>query len=372
MTSAAHERVRCVDWLRGGAVVLMVAAHSLAFLSPAHDRDAVRVGLNAINGLPAPAFLFAAGFALALVTARGERHAGAVALTGSPAPARRRFAWDGRAMRSLRRIGTVLLASLLLRHVMWDTFRHPERLAWIDVLSCIALMLLVLWAVLFLLPARGRQATLVGLTATTFLAGPWVEAPRTFGWITPLLNNAWEANTWPLVPWAGYGWLGAIVGLATGASATPRRALWRGLGTTCVVGIAVAWGAPVVLRIGGVDAWVVANVGERVWKVAIVTLGLLMLECRKTGPAGRIEGIVNLLSRQALPAFVLHQILLFGWAGFRPFNAFLYRQDWPATLGLALAVLVGTTAGCVLIERSTAALSPGRKGTRSRGRSGTA
>lgn len=360
MTTPAHERVRCVDWLRGGAVVLMVVAHSLAFLSPAHDRDAARASLNVINGLPAPAFLFAAGFALALVTARGERHV----VTGPPMRTRQKFGWDGRAMRSLRRIGTVLLASLLLRHVLWDTFFHPERLPWIDVLSCIALMLLALWAVLFLLPARGwlRLAVLGGLAATAFLAGPWVASPRSFGWATPLLNNSWESNTWPLVPWAGYGWTGAMLGLATGASTAPRRTLWRGLCTFVVLGIAVAWAAgPVVWWLARVDAWVLANAGERVWKVSIVTLGLLMLEAHKAGPAGRAERFINLLSRQALLAYVLHQILLFGWAWFRPFSSFLYRQDWPATLALSSAVLVCTTLGCSVFERGMARFSSSRR-----------
>ena len=338
------DRIQSVDWLRGGAVAVMVAAHSLAFLSPAHDDDPIRANLNVINGLPAPAFLFAAGFSLALVTARGER-------TGPPK--RARPVWNSRPSRSLRRVGVVFLASLLLRHVQWDAFNHLDRFAWVDVLSCIALMLVATWVVLFALPNRTRVASLAGLSTIAIVAAPWVESPRTFGWATTLVNNAREPNTWPLVPWAAYGWLGAIVGLRAAASDAPRRALFDALAWLAIVGVALLVAAgPVVRAIDPrVGAWIIANLGDRLWRIAVVTMAMLMIEARRHGPAGRVERWLNLLSRQALVAYCGHQVLLFGWSWFRPFNRFLYREDWPVTLALIVAMLAATTLACAIVDR---------------------
>ena len=343
---SSRERIQSVDWLRGGAVAVMVIAHSLAFLSPAHDRDAARGSFNVVDGLPAPAFLFAAGFSVALVTARGEK-------TGPLKRTRQTFEWDSRAARSLRRIGIVFLASLLLRHVQWDTFHHLDRLAWVDVLSCIALMLLATWVVLFALPRPMRFVALGALATGAIVASPWVEAPRTFGWATTLINNARESNTWPLVPWAAYGWLGAIVGLRTGASDVPRRTLFDALAWIALCGLIVfATAGPLVRAIDPrVSAWIIANFGDRVWRIAVVTMLMLMIESRRgPGPAAPLVRWLNLLSRQALVAYCGHQILLFGWSWFRPFNWALYREDWPMTVALMFAMLATTTLACVIAD----------------------
>ena len=256
-------------------------------------------------------------------------------------------------MRSLRRIGVVFLASLLLRHVQWDTFPHLDRFAWIDVLSCIALMLVATWIVLFALPRAMRFVALAGLSTIAIVAAPWVEAPRTFGWATTLINNARESNTWPLVPWAAYGWLGAIVGLRAGASEASRRALFDALAWLAAAGVVLFVAAgPIVRAIDPhVSAWIIANLGDRLWRIAIVTMAMLMIEARRRGPAGRFERWLSLLSRQALVAYCGHQILLFGWSWFRPFNRFLYREDWPMTLALILATLATTTLACAIVDR---------------------
>jgi hypothetical protein len=68
----APERFRALDWLRGGAVLVMIQCHAMNkwLLHGLRGSELFR-RLDFVDGLVAPSFLFAAGFSLALVQLRG-------------------------------------------------------------------------------------------------------------------------------------------------------------------------------------------------------------------------------------------------------------------------------------------------------------
>src|SRR4051812_46859686 len=103
-------RIRAFDWLRGVAVLVMIQCHTLVLLQPERLKDAAFLPLNFLDGLVAPAFIFAAGFSLALVQVRG-------AFAGS----RLR-----RVRKTLRRIGEVLAVATLVNWMWFPIFREPK------------------------------------------------------------------------------------------------------------------------------------------------------------------------------------------------------------------------------------------------------
>ncbi|HEX8825464.1 MAG TPA: heparan-alpha-glucosaminide N-acetyltransferase domain-containing protein [Archangium sp.] len=68
--SPTHERVRAIDWLRGIAVLFMIQCHALVLLRPELRQSHTTKLLLKLDGLVAPAFLFSAGFALAMLLVR--------------------------------------------------------------------------------------------------------------------------------------------------------------------------------------------------------------------------------------------------------------------------------------------------------------
>jgi uncharacterized membrane protein len=335
--STLGQRVRSIDWMRGVSVLLMIVAHCLIFLDSTHNDDAVRGYFNEINGLPAPAFLLAAGFSLAFVFSRDESDV-----------ARR----SARLRKSLGRIGQVLVASLLLRHVMWDAFRNPHTLLWVDILTCIALMLLTTWGALAFVRGPARAVVLAVLAAAAFVAAPFVEAPQTFGPVTGLINNALHVNTWPLVPWAAYGWVGAVIGLAAGRAQSTVGAMCMSFGALVVVGLMMSLSGPLVRLVDAeANPYMLTNAGTRLWKLGVV--GVLMLAFERGGekPWPNVGRLIDLLSRQSLVAYVGHLILIFGYWKFQPLNLFIGNVGWAGYLALTLMVLAGTTGLCLLVER---------------------
>src|SRR6266850_2795497 len=107
-------RVRAFDWLRGLAVLLMIQTHALGLLRPELRVGAGFNALQWLDGLVAPAFIFAAGFSLALTQVRA-------AAAGGSADARRR-----RMLKTLRRIGEVLLVGTLVNWMWFPIFREPR------------------------------------------------------------------------------------------------------------------------------------------------------------------------------------------------------------------------------------------------------
>ncbi len=335
--SAPSERIRAIDWLRGLAVFVMIEVHALILLSKEFHGTPLRDFLNGINGLVAPSFLFAAGFALTLVMARAAK---------DPAAAR------ARSIKSLRRIAEVLLVGKALTAY----FHWNEKGWWLasDVLSCIALSLLVVWVLLQFLADRPRVyvvvATVLGLfclQASTWCSG--VTHPVWSHFVNP--PASWEFG---VLPWAGY----VLLGAAAGAIST------RGLPACAwaLAGVALlgAW-----LKVTGVN-WQLENAGERLVKFGSV--GVLLCAAERFAPPSWLTKrnpviwLLELYGQNSMTAYAGHLLLLaFPIARFAPVAHWYERASWELFWGCTVYLWIATALLCWGIPKLTALLPWNRK-----------
>jgi len=335
-------RFRAIDWLRGLSVLFMVECHSLYFLRPDLERTPFWYKLQGINGLVSVAFLFAAGFSIALVVARaaGDAHA------------RQR-----RSKRSLIRIGEVALLALYIGQVSHDYFSNPIWLLRPDILTCIVAGLVLIWAVVT--ACRGRNALAAGL-----LAGLWVCVlggtlfTTTYRgdhlWIG-LINNSTGAM-FPLMPWTGYMLLGGILGVFSSHPTRARLALVFGVGIMTALGAMLAL-TPVgdalwrSLDGRGLSTYMVSNAFERIWKLGVICLVLMAIE-RLTTAVGAVPWtrVFRLLgspleyfSKMSLSAYFVHLTLLYGFWGIQFTQVWHRKSSWQQYFW-RMPVLIGMTA----------------------------
>lgn len=354
LLSSRTNRILAVDWLRGLAVLMMIECHALWLLNPIHDKDPQKAFLQNYNGIPSAGFTFAAGFALALISGR---------VSSDPLKQKERM-W-----RSLKRIGVVFIVSLVLHEHFWDAvWTYRERLIWPDVLTMLGYSMLIIWAALFGIAWLGRllkQRTpivlavqlcaLAALFGVFLFATPFV-AGKNFGWITPLVNNSVYWDTWPLFPSTAYAMVGAIIGLATGASNTPRRTLSLMLGLAILLGGSLATEPLFVGPLfAEADRYPLIDFGQRIYKLSFITLALLGLESLSTFKPwiarNPITWLLDLFGTQSLVAYIAHLVFLFGWWSFTPLNRFHRKLDWPAYWWCVLGVAVATTLVCFVWQQ---------------------
>jgi uncharacterized membrane protein len=321
--------------MRGLAVVFMVECHCLLLLHPSHDGDAARTWLTGLNGLMAPTFILCAGISSGLAAARAA---------GDRAAERRR------TKRTFSRIALILGVSLFIRYHFWDWPSFPERLLWLDVLACIALALAALWVAQVAIPVGNavRWLLLGSLTTACFAAAPVVDTPRQFGWLTPLLNNSWWWDTWPLIPWAGYVFLGAVIGRWVGRGGS----LTVAFAALAVLGTLMTWGGPAYELLYGDRPWMLSNAGSRLWRIGLAGAALSLIEHARVVGTPLVVRWIELLSRQSLWAYTWHLLLLIGFWWVRPFNTWHASVDWwPGYAILMPTILALTTAICYLIDQ---------------------
>ena len=204
------DRVRAFDWLRGLAVLVMIQCHAMALLYPRLRGPSPYPTLIWIDGLVAPSFILAAGFSLALVQVRA-------AAAGGPRGPRFR--------KTLRRICEVLAVGGLMQWMWFPLLREPHWLMRIDILPCIGLSLLIALPFFFSLAPHPRtlQWTSLGLAALVFGLAPYFENVS-----LPLAHfvSHKSDSMFPLLPWAGYVYLGAAIGAATATGGARAAARW--------------------------------------------------------------------------------------------------------------------------------------------------
>src|SRR5438309_8330413 len=152
---ARGTRIVAFDWLRGLAVVVMIQTHALTLLRSELRTGTLWARLQWVDGLVAPAFIFSAGFSLALVQVRG-------AAAGMRAV---------RVRKTLRRLGEVLLVATLLNWMWFPIFREPRWIFRIDILHCIGLSLLLALPIFALLSPRPRHLSWVTLALAAVVYG---------------------------------------------------------------------------------------------------------------------------------------------------------------------------------------------------------
>ena len=331
----APTRIRAIDWLRGLAVLLMIQTHALALLRPELRSGALFDSLQWVDGLVAPSFILAAGFSMALTQVRAASAPGA-------AEARRR-----RMLRTLRRLGEVLLVGILVNWMWFPIFREPRWIVRMDILPCIGLSLLLALPMLFALapyPRALRWASLL-LAAAVFGVSPLAE-PLGPPW-NRFLNHHSDA-VFPLLPWAGYVYLGAAIGSATAEEGRRGAAVW--LGALAAAGIVVwsltPWFAALYPPH---EFWVMnpANAARRWTQVCLCALALLAIEQRMPGSwrGSAAARFVEVFATSSLAGYFFHQMLLF----FRIFR-FSFEALWGKSCSWPqYAVLTILLAACTFV-----------------------
>jgi uncharacterized membrane protein len=327
-TPGTGARIRAFDWLRGIAVLVMIQTHSLGLLRPELRAGPLWTRLQWVDGLVAPAFIFSAGFSLALVQVRG-------AAAGKRAM---------RVRKTLRRIFEVLLVATLVNWMWFPIFREPRWIFRIDILHCIGLSLLFALPIFALLSSRPRLLSWVslGLAALVFGVSPFAEHVR--GPLAALANGSTE-STFPLLPWAGYVYLGASAGAVAAYDA--RKLPWWIAGL--VAAGAVLWiASPQLEALYPPHQFWVTNPANHASRWTQVCAFLLVLFALERSPAGaravsRIP-LVELFATSSLAGYFFHQMLLFfRIAGFSFEGRWGKSCSWPK-YWLVLALLIAATA----------------------------
>jgi uncharacterized membrane protein len=319
-------RFKAIDWLRGLSVLFMMECHCLYFLSPTLERTPEWYQLQNINGLVSVAFLFAAGFALGLVGARAA---------GDPLTRARR------SKRTLLRIAEVFALALYINQVSHDFLSNPIWLLRLDILSCIVAGLLIVWTVITV--CRGRNGIALGVLAALWLSVMvgtfWASGYRGGGVFLGLINNS-SGAMFPLFPWSGYLLLGSVLGVLGSHPTSGRTRLVVGLVIMTALTFALAmipagkwpWRPLAEMKL---DAYLVSNACERLWKLGVICLTLTAIERLTTlvTVAARaltpFSVVLEYFSGKALSAYFVHLTLLYGFLGIQFTQVWHRKSSWP-------------------------------------------
>jgi uncharacterized membrane protein len=335
--SVTQERVRAIDWLRGIAVLFMVQCHALVLLRPELRQSETTKFLLTLDGLVAPAFLFSAGFALAMLMVR------------SAAGGKR----GQRLGRNLKRAAQVLGVATLVNWMWFPLFREPRWLVRLDILHCVGLSLMIVLPVAAGLASRPRvlRGVALALALVTFFLSPLGEAVD--GPWAYVLNKSTGA-VFPLLPWLGFTWLGAYVGAVAGEQG--RAGLVRALLFLIVLGLVGKLAADPLRDLYPEHRFFVTNpsyAGTRWMWVCLVLLGLVGLEGRMASDAApsRVRRFVETFGTASMSAYFFHEALLyFHIFGFSFEKVWGGRSGWGQYTLLTLA-LIGLTYGlCIALD----------------------
>jgi uncharacterized membrane protein len=335
---APAARVHAFDWLRGVAVVVMLQTHAIPLLEPELRSGPFFQRVTMIDGLVAPSFIFSAGFALALVQVRAG-------LAG-----RRRE----QATKTLQRLLEVLGVAALV-NLAWFPGSPVKWLLRLDILHCIGLSLLLVLPLLLGLSTRPRvlRWVMLGLALALFLVAPLGEQVTGVGQLflntkPGVLDEALGA-AFPLLPWAGYVFLGASFGATVGAMKHERE-LWQWLGLLLACGAVLWWQGPALRdAYPPHDFWVTnpADAARR-WTQVLSLVALFRL-VERAWPRVSQAAVMRWLAAfggASLSAYFFHEMLLYQrWVGVFA-RLWRDRADWP-TFWVLVAALIAATWACV-------------------------
>lgn len=336
---AQGARIHAFDWLRGVAVVVMIQTHCQVLLKKGLIETKWGWELVRIDGLVAPAFVFSAGFALALVQVRA-------ALAG------RR---EAQAKKTLKRLGEVLLVASFINFIWFPVLREPKWLFRIDILHCIGLSLLLALPLLVGLSTRPQvlRWVMLALAATVFTVSPFFEdvggIPSLFLNTKTGVLDATTGATFPLLPWAGYVFLGASFG-ATVAMMKTEGQLWRWLGLLIGVGALLWWKDMQVKDLYPPhNFWLTnpANAAQR-WTLVLSLVAVFrLIETRfPKSVDSRLAKLAGRFGGWSLSAYFFHEMLLFQ-RHVGVFTRFFRGQtDWPLYWALVVALVALTFLCC--------------------------
>lgn len=342
-------RVGFVDLLRGLAVMVMIQTHVFnATLRSEILESTLFEIIRFIDGLVAPAFLFASGLAYAITTRRKINDY---------------LAFGPPLFKQLGRLLLILLIGYMLHiprfnyhHLMHDAASEAWEKFWqADVLHCIAVSLLLMQMLLLILRSEKRL----------YRAVLWMAAGVCF--LTPLM---WSANWWnflpipiasylngmyyslfPLFPWSFFIFAGALtghyyVGARSGGVPGAEKAIMRR---------AAIWGAGMIvvsfpLHPLAEAAYPIYDYWHLSPSFLLLRLGLVLLICGGLFAYEQRKGVsassvVALFGRESLIVYVTHLTILYGEFTGRSLanrfgGSFGYGEALAGTLGLAVLMYV--------------------------------
>lgn len=322
-------RVRAFDWLRGLAVPFMIQTHALSLLLPPLVDSKAGLTLRWIDGLVAPSFILASGFALGLLQVRA-------AASGTQGT---------RRLRTLRRIFEVLGVATLVNWMWFPLFREPRWLFRVDILHCIGLSLLLVFALVTLLARRPRVlvAVTLALAGLVFFLAPF-GAAVTGPWA--MLANKTTGAVFPLLPWSGYVLLGSALGAM--AANTDAVGLAKRVAALGAFAFVVYLLTPILEHAYPPHPFGTFNPAEharRLTVISVVLLGLLHVEHRlpRWGDTAAFK-FLEVFGTSSMAAYFFHEALLFfqvfgfsfekvwgksqGWLGFAALTLLLIALTW--------------------------------------------
>lgn len=337
----ASSRLTFLDLLRGGAALVMIEVHVVnAFLVDAARDARWFPALNYVNGLVAPSFLFAAGFAFALTSERAQR---------SGVDDR----W-ARVRKNLRRIGLVLVSGYLL-HLPgygWSKFAAMSDVAWLrffqaDILHTIAVgLILLLLTREFLGGVRGliRSAWAIGIGSVLLAPWTWLwDAQASLPAPIAAYVNGTPYSQFPLFPWLAFLMAGALTaasfpkeGEESAVHAWITRIGWLGAAMAIGAGF-VRW---TELSVALPDVHVRVNPWFVVERLGVI-LALVSAAGRWSQRRPETPLIFRDVSRESLQVYVLHLMVIYGdWIDGSSFAYhYKHRFDWPLVLLLTVLLM---------------------------------
>jgi uncharacterized membrane protein len=336
------KRIEFIDLLRGWAVIVMIETHVFnATLLPELTGTPFFQALKFINGLVAPAFLFASGMAYAVTTRRKLND----------------YLSFGRPLfRQLARLLFIMLIGYSLHipkfnyeHLRYDAGPTAWEMFWqADVLQCIAVSLLFLQVALLVTRSERRLYRLIiGITAGIVFATPLMWGIDFRGLLPAPISaylNGRQYSLFPLFPWSAFVFGGAIAG-SYYLRAKDRMNV---AGTTDPVGGMMARAVAVALGIIAVSfalhpVAAMAYPSYDYWRVSpsffMLRLGIVMILCAGMFLYERRKGVspgsfVALMGRESLLVYATHLLLVYG-----KFGAWTFTDRVGSSFGYAEAAV---------------------------------
>ena len=332
--STARGRRGYLDWVRGLAVLVMIQAHVLDSWTRLDARGSWQFAWAMIvAGFGAPIFLFLAGVSVALSAGSKARR------SGDPHAA---------AVTVMKRGGWIFFLAFVFRLQAWILGWGPPRtLLKVDVLNIMGPAIAAaacLWGLFRTTAARGAAcaaaAGAIALLAPIVRASPMLDPlPDP---IEAYLRPAPPFSAFPIFPWVGFVFAGAVVGVLVAGTRTDQQesALNRRL---AIAGALIATGAYALSFLPTPypqsDFW-----GESptffALRAGILTL---LIPCaylwNRLIRAGARNPIQQ-LGRTSLFIYWIHVEMVYGLISLRVHKKLTHPQAWLAFGGFALFMLV--------------------------------